>query len=77
MWNIWNIKYYDCFLECKNFKDDLTEYKCLCWNKYQQKKFYEKLNEQVFITCKYSDHDNNKFFLLLWKGVWTYEYMDD
>ena len=26
-------KYCDCFLECTNFKDDLIEYKCLCWKK--------------------------------------------
>ena len=25
-------KYYDCFLEYINFKDDLIEYKCLCCN---------------------------------------------
>ena len=31
-------KYCDCFLEYKNFKDDLIEYKCLCFTKnYQQK----------------------------------------
>ena len=27
-------------------------------------------------TCKYSNHDNNKFILLLRKGVSRYEYMD-
>ena len=29
------IKYKDCncFLEYTNFRDDLIEYKCLCWNK--------------------------------------------
>ena len=32
-------KYCDSFLECTNFKDDLTEYKCMCCNKkYQQKR---------------------------------------
>ena len=28
-------------------------------------------------TYKYSNHDNNKFILLLRKGVCSYEYMDD
>ena len=23
----------NCFLEYTNFRDDLIEYKCLCWNK--------------------------------------------
>ena len=36
-------KYCDCFLEYINFKDDLTEQKCLCCNKNYQHKFYEKL----------------------------------
>ena len=26
-------KYFNSFHESKNFKDDLIEYKCLCWNK--------------------------------------------
>ena len=33
----------DCFLEYKNFKDDLIEYKCLCCNKNYQQKFDERL----------------------------------
>ena len=32
-------KYCDYFLEYKNFKDDLIEYKDLCCNKNYQKKF--------------------------------------
>ena len=43
-------KYCDCFLEYKNFKDDLIEYKCLCCNKNYQHKFDEKLKERVFNT---------------------------
>ena len=35
-------KYYDCFLEYTNLKDDLIKYKCLCCNKYYQHKFYNK-----------------------------------
>ena len=36
-------KYWDCFLEYTNFKNDLIEYKCLCSNKNYQHKFDEKL----------------------------------
>ena len=36
-------------LEYKKFKDDLIEYKCLCFNKNYQKKFDEKLKERFLI----------------------------
>ena len=40
-------------------------------------KFDEKLKERFFNTYKFSNHDNNKFILLLWKCVYPYEYMTD
>ena len=64
------------FLEYTNFKGDLIEYKCLCCNKNYQHKFHEKLKERLFNTCKFSNHDNHKFILLLRKGIYPYEYMD-
>ena len=67
----------DCFLDYTNFKDDLIEYKCLSCNKSYQRKFDEKLKERFFNTYKFSNHDNNKFILLLRKGVYPYEYMND
>ena len=70
-------KYCDCFLIYTNFQDDFTEYKCLCCNKNYQQKFDEKLTKRSFNTYKFSNHDNNKFILLLGKGVYPYEYMDD
>ena len=70
-------KYYNCFLEYKIFKDDLIEYKCFRCNKNYQNNFDEKLKERFFNTYKLSNNDNNKFILLLQKGVYTYEYMDD
>ena len=74
-----NIKYKncDCFLEYTHFKDDLTECQCLCCNKNYQQKFVEKLKEQVFNTHKFSNQHNNKFILLLQKGVYHYQYTDD
>ena len=70
-------KYCDYFLEYTNFNDDLIEYKCLCSNKNYQQKFDKKLKERFFNTYKFSNHDSNKFILLLRKGVYPYEYMDD
>ena len=58
-------KYCNCFLKYMNFKDDLTEYKFLCRTKSYQHKFDEKLKERFFNTYKFSNHDNNKFILLL------------
>ena len=37
--------YCNCFLEYINFKDDLIEDKCLCFNNNYQQKFNEKLKE--------------------------------
>ena len=67
-------KFCDCFLECINFKDDLTQYKC--WNKIYQQKFNENFKENFFNTYKFCNHDNNKFILLLRKSVYSYEYID-
>ena len=70
-------KYCDCFLEYTNFKDDLIEYKCSCCNRNYQYKFHKKLKERFFNTYKFSTHNNNKFILLLRKGIYPYEYMED
>ena len=67
-------KYCDCFIEYTNFKDDLIECKWLCCNKNYQNKFDEKLKERFFNTYNFSKHDNNKFVLILRKGVYPYEY---
>ena len=63
-------KYCDYFLEYKNFKDNLIECKCLCCNKNYQHKFDEKLKQRFFNTHNFSNCDNNKFSLLLQKGVY-------
>ena len=71
------IKYRHCnyFLEYTNFKDDVIEYKCLICNKNCQINIYEKLKNHFFNTYNFSNHDNNKFSLLLQKGVYPDEYM--
>ena len=70
-------KNWDCFLEYTNFKDNLIEYKCLCYNKNYQQKFDEKLKERFLNTYTFSNHDKNSCILLLRKVVYPYEYMDD
>ena len=67
----------DGFLEYRNFKDNLIECKCLCCNKNYQEKFEGKLKEQFFNKYKFSNHDNNKFILLLQKSIYGYEYVHD
>ena len=69
--------YFDCFLEYPHFNDDLTEYKCLHCNKNHQNIFHEKLKEQFFNAYTFSNHDINKFILLLQITVYPYEYKDD
>ena len=64
----------DCFLKYTNFKDDLIKSKCLsCYE--SRRKFDKKLIEILFNTYKFSNYDNNKFNLLLQKGVYPYKYM--
>ena len=41
-----------------------------------QQNFDEKLEKQFLNTYKYSNYDNNKFILLLRKGVYPYGYID-
>ena len=70
-------KYCDCFVEYTNFKDYLIKCKCLyCKENYQQK-FNENWKERFFNLYKFSNHYNNKFVLLLRKGVYPYKYMDN
>ena len=49
----------------------------MCCNKNYQHEFDEKLKKGFFNSYKFSNHDNNKFILLLWKGVYPYGNMDD
>ena len=46
-------------------------------NEFYSKKLNEKLKRKFKNTYKLSNNDINKFILLLRKGVYPYEYMDD
>ena len=78
-WETCAIKYNDCefCLQYKNVKDDLILCKCLWFNRNYQQMFDENLRKRFANTYRFSNHDNNKFILLLGKGVYLYEYMDD
>ena len=47
-------KYWKCFFEKTNFKDDLIEYRCLCYSKNYQYKFAEKLKQRFITTATIS-----------------------
>ena len=64
------------FLNMKVTKN-ATKYKCKSCNKYYSNKIDEELKRRVKKTFKFSNNDINKFILLLRKGVYPYEYMDD
>ena len=66
-------KYCDCFFECKNFKDNLIDYKCLCCNKNYQHKFDEKSKERFFNKYKFAKQNYIKFNLLFLKGFHPWE----
>ena len=76
---MYKIKYKDCewCLKYINAKEDLIEYKCLCCNKTYQKRFDENLKKIFANTYKFSNHDINKFILLLQKYAYLNDYMCD
>ena len=49
----------------------------MCCNKNYQHKFDEKLKQRFFNTYKFSNDGNNKFILLLQKGIYPYDYIDN
>ena len=76
---IHKIKCKDCdyFLEYEIVKDNLIKCKCLSCNKDYSNKIDEELKKWFKSTFKFSNNGINKFILLLRKGVYPYEYMDD
>ena len=67
----------NCFLECEIVKDNLIKYKRLSCNVDYLKKIDKELKKRLKNTFKFSNDNINKFILLLSKGVYPYEYMDD
>ena len=67
----------DFFLEYESVKDNLIKYKQFSCNKDYSNKLDEKLKKRFKNTFKFSDNDINKFILLLRKGFYPYEYMDN
>ena len=61
----------------KSVKDDVIKYKCPSYNKSCSNKLDEKLKKPFRNTIKFSNDDINKFILLLRKGIYLYEYMDE
>ena len=51
--------------------------KCLPYNKNYSNKIDEELKKRCKNTCKFSNNDINKFILLLRKGVYHYEYVNE
>ena len=73
------IKYKDCeyCLQQTSVKHYLILYKCLCCNTNYQRNFDEKFKRWFANTYNFSNHYTNKFILLLQKGVYALEYMND
>ena len=73
---IHKIKCKDCdyLLEYESLKNSLIKYKCLYFNKDYSNKLDEKLKKQFKNTFMVSDND---IILLLRKGVYPYEYMNE
>ena len=67
----------DYFLGYESVKDNLIKYKCLSCNKNYSNKINEELKKRFKNTFEFSNNDINKFILLLRKGVYPYEYMDE
>ena len=76
---IHRIKFKNCdrFLEYESVKENLIKYKWLSCNKEYSNKFDEKLKKRFKNTFNISNNDINKFVLLLKKGIYPYEYLDD
>ena len=64
-------------LEYESVKDNLTKGKCLSCNKDYSNKIDEELKIRFKNTFKFSNDAINTFILLLRKGVYPYEQMDD
>ena len=67
----------DCFFEYESVKHNLIKFKCLSYKKDYSSKLDEYLKKRFKNTFKFSNNNVIKSILLLRKGVYSYEYMDD
>ena len=67
----------NCFLEYESVKYNLINYKPLSCNKDHSNKIDQGLKKRFKNTFKFSNNNIIKFILLLRKGVYPYEYIDD
>ena len=76
---IHKIKCKECnyFFEYERVNNDFIENKCLSCDKDYSIKINEKLKDRFKNTFKLSNDDINKFILLLRKGVYLYQYIND
>ena len=63
-----------CFVRVMN---ETLLFKCIDCEKEYEKEFNKELIERFANTYKFCDNDLNKFLILLRKGVYPYEYMDE
>ena len=63
-----------CFVNAVNEK---LIFKCIDCEKEYEKEFNKKLVERFTNTYKFCDNDLNKFLILLRKGAYPYEYVDE
>ena len=67
----------DCFLEYESVKDNSIKYKSLSCNKDYSNKLNKELKKRLKNTFELSNNDIKKIILLLRKGVYRYECMDE
>ena len=70
-------------VDCKSYldymitKDEKLIFRCFTCKKNYEKDFNKELIKRFANTYNFCDNDLNKFILLLTKGVYPYEYMDN